>query len=293
MSINEQNQAPGRTAEVSGRQFTASDGAVITYRSQGDGPPLIIIHGWSQSGAMFRHQIESLSSHCKVIVPDIRGSGESPTPQGGLRISRLAKDLEELIAHLQLDRTHVLGWSMGASVLWSYVDLFGTRKLDKLILVDQPSMLTILPGMSAEEIADCGALFSSQQIEDLCAGLRSAKGAQMRADFIKGMVTKTIAPSLLQWIIDENDKTPTDVAAQLLWSHCTQDWRDVLGRIDRPTLVICGAVSHVDRRSQYYIRSRIPNAQIREFSYSEGGAHFPFLEAPEPFNAAVAKFLGE
>lgn len=283
---SEQN---GATTE---RHFTASDGAIIAYREQGDGAPLIMIHGWSQSSAMFRHQLEGLSSHYRVIAPDIRGSGASPTPRGGLRMSRLAKDLEDLITHLQLRRAHALGWSMGASVLWSYIDLFGTQRLDKLILVDQPSMLTILPGMTAQEITECGALFSAQQVDDLCAGLRSSNGARMRADFLKSMVTAAIPPALFEWILAENAKTSTEVAAKLLWSHCSQDWRDVLGRIDRPTLVICGAVSHVDKRSQYYIQSRIRNARIREFSSSEGGAHFPFLEAPEPFNAAIKDFLG-
>lgn len=293
MSIQSENHASRTTAAASSRQFTASDGAVIAYRVRGHGPALIMIHGWSQSGAMFKHQLEDLSSRYQVIVPDIRGNGESPTPRGGLRMARLAKDLEELMAHLTLERSHVLGWSMGASVIWSYIDLFGTSKLDRLILVDQPSMLTILPGMSAAEIADCGALFTSQQLEDLCAGLRSPNGTQLRAGFVTGMVTSTIAPSLLEWILEENARTSTEVAAQLLWSHCTQDWRDVLGRIDRPTLVICGAVSHVDRRSQHYIQRRIPQARLREFSSSEGGAHFPFLEAPEPFNTAVAEFLSE
>jgi pimeloyl-ACP methyl ester carboxylesterase len=272
-------------------QFTASDGAIIPYRVKGDGPPLILIHGWSQSGAMFRHQLESLSSTHRVIVPDIRGHGESPPPKGGLRMSRLAMDLEELMAHFALERTCVLGWSMGVSVIWSYIDLFGTRKLHKLVLVDQPSMLTVLPGMSAQEIVECGALFTGQQLEDLCAGLRTEQGVDLRTGFVRGMVTKNIPPALLQWILDENAKTSTAVAAQLLWSHCTQDWRDVLRRIDRPTLVICGAVSHVDKRSQYYIQSQIPQAHICEFSAAQGGAHFPFLEAPESFNAAVARFL--
>jgi len=274
-------------------EVVMSDGAKIRYQERGSGAPLILLHGWSQSGAMFRHQLAGFSGKYRVIVPDLRGHGESPPPCGGLRMSRLGKDLQELMAHLRLDRAHLLGWSMGASVIWSFIDTFGTGSIDKLVLVDQPAMLTAWPSMSPSEIAECGALFSMQQIEDLHAGLRSSQGEEMRASFVRGMVTKTIGPDLLDWILTENSKTLLSVAAHLLWSHCGQDWRDVLTRIDRRTLVICGSVSHVDTRSQYFIQRQIPNAEIREFSATEGGAHFMFLEAPEIFNDAVMRFLNE
>jgi pimeloyl-ACP methyl ester carboxylesterase len=290
MSSREPDRATYEVDALRG-QFIASDGAVIPYRLRGSGPPLILLHGWSQSGAMFKHQLQGLSDAFQVIIPDMRGHGESPTPKGGLRMARLAKDLDELIAHLQLVRPNVLGWSMGASVVWCYIDLFGTQRLGKLIFVDQPSMLTIWPGMSPEEIADCGALFTLPQLDELCNALRAANGEQMRAEFTRGMVTPAIPSELFQWILQEIGKTPLPVAADLLWSHCNHDWRDVLERIDRPTLVLCGAISHVNKASQYYIQRCIPNATIREFSEDEGGAHFMFLEAPEQFNSTIRAFL--
>lgn len=290
MSFAKQGQ-PSDGSEITSGRFTTSDGAVIPYRTKGSGPPVILVHGWSQSAAMFHHQMDGLAPQFQVVAADVRGHGESPEPKGGLRMSRLAKDLDELIAHLQFDRVSVLGWSMGVSVIWSYIDLFGTNQLHKLILVDQPSVLTTLPEMSQEEIADGGALFSWQQVEELCRVLRSDKGEEARAGFVRSMVTAGISRELFEWILKENARTPLAVAAQLLWSHCSQDWRDVLGRIDRPTLVVCGAVSHVDKRSQYYIKRRIPNAIIREFSAEEGGAHFMFLEAPRIFNAMLLEFL--
>jgi pimeloyl-ACP methyl ester carboxylesterase len=279
--------------QVTVGEIVMSDGAKIRYQERGSGAALILLHGWCQSGAMFRHQLAGFAGKFRVIVPDLRGHGESPPPSGGLRMSRLGKDLQELMTHLRLDRAHLLGWSMGASVIWSFIDIFGTGSIDKLVLVDQPAMLTAWPSMLPSEIAQCGALFTMQQIEDLHEGLLSSQGEEMRAGFVRGMVTKTIVPDLLGWILTENAKTPLSVAAQLLWSHCGQDWRDVLTRIDRPTLVICGSVSHVDTRSQYFIQRQIPNADIREFSAAEGGAHFMFLEAPDIFNDAVMRFLNE
>lgn len=283
-------KGPPTVGEPSG-WLTMSDGARIAYRIKGAGPALVMVHGWSQSGAMFQHQLDQLSDRFTVIVPDIRGHGDSPDPGCGLRMARLAADLNELVGQLGLTRFSLLGWSMGASVLWAYVDLFGTGSVDKFIFVDQPVMLTAMPGMDEEEALDCGALFTLAALGDLCAALRSDAGEESRAGFVQGMVTAHISPELFDWILAENGKTPTHVAASLLFSHCTNDWRDILARIDRPALVIGGAVSHVLPRSQRFIHNQIAGSVYREFSVEEGGAHFPFLEAPDVFNRVVVNFL--
>lgn len=271
--------------------LTLSDGARIPYRVQGTGPAVIMVHGWSQSGAMFQHQLDHLSERFTVIVPDVRGHGEAAEPEGGLRMARLATDLTELIDHLQLEKVSLLGWSMGVSILWSYVDLFGTGKVERFVFVDQPSMLTTLPGMSEDDSADAGALFDMQSLTDLYAALKLPDAEITRASFVTTMVTKGIAPKLLEWILAENAKTSLRTVTELLLSHCTNDWRDVLSRIDRPTLIIAGTVSHVNPRSQRYIASRVPNSVLHEFSEAEGGAHFPFLEAPDAFNRVIGSFL--
>lgn len=285
-------QGPPLPSEPAG-WITLSDAARIAYRTKGTGPALVMVHGWSQSGAMFQHQLDSLSDAFTVIVPDVRGHGLSPDPGKGLRMARLAKDIEELVGQLGLARFSLLGWSMGASVLWAYVDLFGTALVDKFIFVDQPSMLLAMPDMDEDEVADCGALFTPGSLGDLCAALRSPAGEESRAGFVRSMVTPGISPELFDWILAENGRTPSSVAAGLLLSHSTNDWRDTLARIDRPTLVTGGTVSHVPPRSQRFIQSRIAGARYREFSEAEGGAHFPFLEAPEVFNDVIRDFLNE
>lgn len=271
--------------------MTASDGAKIPYRMKGTGPAFIMVHGWSQSGAMFQHQLDALSDRYTVIVPDVRGHGEAPEPAGGLRMARLGMDLRELIRHLSLDEVSLLGWSMGVSVLWAYVDMFGTSAVKKFVFVDQPSMLTVVAGMDENDALDAGALFTVPQLLDLYAAIKGPDGETTRAGFVQGMVTKTIAPALYNWILAEDAKTSQRVAAELLLSHCTNDWRDVLDRIDRPTLVIGGSVSHVAPQSQRYIHGRIPGSVYHEFDADHGGAHFPFLEAPDAFNAVVGSFL--
>ncbi|MCH7628164.1 MAG: alpha/beta hydrolase [Proteobacteria bacterium] len=285
-------RAPGRPkVDHPENWLVTSDNACIPFRRRGDGPPLLLIHGWSQSGAMFQHQLDSLARNHTVIVPDLRGHGESPAPAGGLRMARLATDIRELMAHLGIERADMLGWSMGVSVIWAFIDLFGTAAIDRLVLVDQPISLMRTAAMDEQERIDSGALFTFTQLEDLCQSLAGEDGETVRAEFVRGMVTKTMPEDLFAWILEENARTSLAVASALLVSHCMQDWRDVLPRIDRPTLVIGGAASHVDARSQRFIHRQIPGALYHEFAVDEGGAHYPFLEAPDRFNATVASFL--
>jgi len=70
-----------------------------------------------------------------------------------------------------------------------------------------------------------------------------------------------------------------------------QDWRDVLPRIDVPTLVVAGEVSHVAPASQQWTAEHVPGAQLRTFSADEGGSHFPFYEGPEHFARVLLDFL--
>jgi non-heme chloroperoxidase len=122
--------------------FRTSDGAELSYISVGKGKPIVLIHGWSQSAEQFKYQISVLSEQYHVIAVDLRGHGKSEKVNYGYRISRLSKDIQELIDALQLEKPHLLGHSMGCSVIWSYLDLFGSDEIDRLILVDQSPLHT-------------------------------------------------------------------------------------------------------------------------------------------------------
>ena len=120
---------------------TTRDGVELTYTDSGSdnpgGVPLVMLHGWGQTQAMFRHQVEGLAR--RVVTVDQRGHGVSAKPHHGYRIARLARDAQELLDHLAIDRADVLGWSMGVSVWWSFIDQFGTDRIRRFVAVDQPS----------------------------------------------------------------------------------------------------------------------------------------------------------
>lgn len=273
--------------------FTTDDGVRLSYLdSGGDGVPLVMLPGWGQTQAMFRHQLSGLGEHRRVITYDHRGHGVSEKPRHGYRIARLAEDFQELLDHLDLLEVDALGWSMGASVLWSYLDNHGTGRLGRLVIVDQPAAVAAVSWISEQERTDSGAIFDVAGLLQLCTDLNGPDGQAVVQGFVRSMFTGDPDPELWAFVLEEIRSTPAYAGVPLLFDHCAQDWRDTLPRIDIPTLVIGCEGSHVSPDSQRYTAERIPDARLHVFPIAEASSHFMFLQNPPAFNAVVSEFLG-
>ena len=272
---------------------TVSDGTKLHYVEAGTGKPLVLIPGWSQSAAEFKHQIDDLSQDRRVIALDMRGHGESDTPDHGYRIARLSRDLQDVLTGLDLNEVDILGHSMGCSIIWSHLDLFGGERLARLLLIDQAPVVTGQPNWSDDERLEAGCLFpSAADLYGFCDAVRGSGEPEAAADLLAGMFTGNMPREELVWVATENLKFPRAHAAHLLFDHCLLDWRDVIRRIDKPTLIVGGAASIFPARSQEWMAQTIPGAKHRIFAEKEGGSHFMFYENPESFNALVREFLG-
>lgn len=269
-----------------------SDGVSLNYVDKGKGRPLVMIPGWSQSAAQFQAQVDGLSDRYRVIAVDMRGHGLSEKVNHGYKIQRLAKDVHDVLEALDLDGVALLGHSMGCSVIWCYYDLFGKERLERLVLVDQMPFITSNPAWTEQQRADFGPILDGTTLYDTYNALAGAAGVETSKGFVGTMFTKAWPAEKLAWVIEENLKLPRQHAADLLFNHAMQDWRDVIPRIDLPTLVVGGKTSLVGWRSQLWIAGQIKGAKVEIFEDADGGAHFMFMENPKRFNALVADFLG-
>ncbi len=114
-------------------KFKTSDNVELTYWEAGSGEPLIFIPGWSANGAEYVNIMYLLQRRYHVLVLDPRNQGLLQRVDFGMRISRLAMDVKEFAEHEGILKASYCGWSMGASVLWSYIDLFGTDSIKKIV----------------------------------------------------------------------------------------------------------------------------------------------------------------
>jgi non-heme chloroperoxidase len=261
-------------------EFTTLDACTLNYVDQGSGKPLVLLHGWSQSSAMFKHQIHCLSERYRVVALDLRGHGESEKPESGYRIARFAKDVYELFDVLDLQEVNFLGWSMGCSVIWSYFELFGSERLSKLILVDEP------PWVLNTEDYDMGS-FAIDELWPLCTKIRDTR-EEITRSFVDRMVTTDLPKMEKEWIVQENLKTPAHIAARLIFTHASTDWRDLIPRIDLPTLVVGAKKSIVPWKSQIWLHEQIPGSKVEIF---ETYGHIMFYESFDRFNQIVTDFV--
>ena len=274
------------------RMIELPGGAVLHAIEAGSGQPLIMIPGWSQSAAEYGRNIEDLAKTRRVIALDMRSHGDSPNAAGGHRIQRLAKDLHETIAALGLKEADVLGHSMGSSIIWSYLDLFGTERLRRLVIVDQAPMVAALPGWDEATKKRFGCLLPDvQSVAGFADAVRATDSTDGTMTILKGMFTAALPEADLRWIAGENLKMPRGAAADLLFDHCLNDWRDEIAATRLPTLVVGGRKSIFSPESQEWIASVNPNATASIFDENEGGSHFMFFENPRRFNAEVSAFL--
>lgn len=270
------------------------DGPALSAIVAGQGRPLIMIPGWSQTAAEFGRNIEDLAAAgSRVVALDMRGHGESAKPEGGYRIARLARDLAGVLDVLGIEKADMLGHSMGSSVIWSYNDLFGPGRIRRIVVVDQAPSVIAKPHWTEAERLEAGCLFPSPaDFAGFYRAVRATTETDATAALLKGMFTPQVSDADLRFIAQENLKFPRQQAADLLHDHCYLDWRDTIRTLRNPTLVIGGETSIFSPRSQHWIASQIPGAEVEIFPTAEGGGHFMFFENPRRFNALVSSFLG-
>lgn len=108
---------PGMTdaSTIRGVVRTTS-GVRIHYRRMGQGPGLVLLHGYPQTGHMWRKVMPALAAHFSVVAPDLRGYGDSDRPTTGYDKRTMAADIVEVIGALALGPVVLVGHDRGARV---------------------------------------------------------------------------------------------------------------------------------------------------------------------------------
>nr|WP_174811866.1 alpha/beta hydrolase [Salinadaptatus halalkaliphilus] len=98
------------------------DGLSMHYVTAGDGPPLVLLHGWPQTWYEWRDVIPAFAEHYTVIAPDLRGMGDSGTPRGGYDKDTVATDVRNLVHELGFDDEQIalVGHDWGMPTAYAY-----------------------------------------------------------------------------------------------------------------------------------------------------------------------------
>ena len=263
-------------------RITTSDGVSLNYVDEGSGPPVVLLAGFAAPLETWELQRRALlGSGYRVIALDRRSHGGSDRPAYGQRMARHGKDLRDVLDALALDGVVLIGGSMGGSTIWAYHDLFGDHRLRAVVTIDQtPKMVndeTWPYGFYGLDRMNVGTFFDDG-IPDTGRGLRADRMAGL------GRVVEALGGRVPPFA---DPRAPETRA--LLQNHAEQDWRDVVARIEVPSLFIAG------RQSQFWpCEHATVSAGTTKLAHAvvvDDCGHAANLDQPDLVNAAILEFL--
>jgi len=249
------------------------DDRILAYRDQGDGPPLVMLHGWSMSSAVFSEAIEHFSSQFRVLAPDLRGHGQSAAGPG-YALDDFVADLTAWLEQLGIGRLNLLGWSLGGQVALGLAEKLGGQ-VERLILN------ATTPRFAA----------GGDWVAGLPVGQVRAMGRNLKRDYRRTMeeffhlqfageeLARERLRAIVSFAVRESNLPEPEVALACLQTLENEDQRAVLPKIASPALVLQGDEDRITvPAAAEYLVSRLPYAQLSQLS---GVGHAPFLSRPE------------
>ncbi len=117
------------------RQSVRANGIRVNAWTGGEGPALLLLHGYPQTGQMWRKMTPALMAHFSVVCPDLRGYGDSAKPRDGFDKRTMARDMAELMRELGHDEYLVVGHDRGARVAHRLA-LDHAKAVKRLVVLD-------------------------------------------------------------------------------------------------------------------------------------------------------------
>lgn len=257
---------------------TTDDGAQIYYQVQGEGTPLVLIHGYPLNSGLFRDNVGPLAAHHQVITVDLRGFGQSIAPSEDASIETYAEDVLAVMDMLGLEQAIVGGMSMGGITAFEMYRQAPERFMG-LILIDTVH----LPAPPAEAGLWRGA---AEQAESM--GVASLVDVLLK-DMLTGD-TRMNEPELAVYLGGLVQQASVEGAVGGGTALATRpDSSDTLAQIEVPTLIIVGLE---DSLTPFEVHQMM-NESITgsELVVIPGAAHAAIIEAAAEANEAILTWM--
>ena len=237
--------------------------------------PLVLIHGHPFDHTMWTPQIEAFSPTRRVVAPDLRGYGRSPSAPAISRFSDFTSDIEALLDELKMETFVLAGLSMGGQIAMDCYGRFPER-VRGLVLADT------FPAADTPEAA---------RTRDTTADRLLREGMRGYADeVLERMVAPDADPQVKAHVHRMMTATHPEGAAAALRARAQRpDYRDLLTRVSVPTLVVVGADdTYTPVSDAEAMDALLPDSTLHVI---DGAAHMPNLERPKEFNGILGEFL--
>jgi pimeloyl-ACP methyl ester carboxylesterase len=162
--------------------FVDSDGVKLHYVAAGEGPLLVLLHGFPDYHYTWRDQIPALSKHFQVVALDLRGYNKSDKPKGvdNYKMEKLVADVAAVLAHFREKKVTLVGHDWGGAIAWHFATTH-PDKIDRLVILNLPHPNGFL--------------------RELASNPEQQKNSQYARDFQKPEAAKSVKPEALAlWV---------------------------------------------------------------------------------------------
>lgn len=279
---------PLQAADPAGtsRFIRSKDGVPLCVYETGNpaGPPMILVHGFSQSHAVFKPQFESdLARDFRLLAYDLRGQGCSGKPWDAkaYRSRRIAEDMAAVIAEFRLQKPLLVGWSYGGYVLVDYVRHFGAKQVAGLVLVGSNAGLPPPPTeASTIERMKTAREASRNTSPDIASGIRSGHG------FVRLMTAEPAPADMAEIMFVTHQMLPAYARRAMADLQLQND--DMVPRLTLPVLLLTGDQDKSQQSTVLAnIASKLPSGRLEMLP---GAGHAAFVDKPAEFNLALRTF---
>ena len=267
------NQDTGRKSMVKAGDID------IEYRVIGKGHPLILIMGYGSTMNLWEEKmLASLAEHFQVIIFNNRGMGDSTAGEKAFSIPQFALDTLGVLDALQIEKAHVLGWSMGSYIAQELASTYPDR-INKLVLyatTPSPEMfppdpkITKLLGDTSGTPEEQGARWISVLFPEEWL---ATHGERIKEIFYKSM----------------GNMNPESIGKQYMAIDQWKGLGERLSKLTHPTLLLVGKedVLAIPANS-IYLKEKLLHAEL---SVIEGAGHGLMFQDPDQFLQVVTVFL--
>jgi pimeloyl-ACP methyl ester carboxylesterase len=269
-------------------KYTEVEGHRICYVDEGEGPPLLLIHGLGGSMLNWEPVIDHFKNNYRVVALDLPGCGKSEIAEGDYGLDFFARHILGLLAELGIERASVAGHSLGGLISLHLV-LNHPDMVDNLILVDNAGSHHF-PGILKRALRSLPPSFLKRFLLFFISYLprihvfRRAAGVQNVNQYTDAMVANALA------VADRGDRYEyLGAYIETARSAINVSYRERLGEISKPTLIVWG-------QNDLAISNRVGQEENKKIKGSflvsiPRADHVVQLDQPEMFNTAVARFL--
>jgi 3-oxoadipate enol-lactonase len=265
-------------AETSGVQRVTVHGVNLGVEVRGEGPAILLVHGYPLDHTIWRHQIDELAG-CRRIAPDLRGMGQSDAPDLGYSMATYAADLAALLDALGVDEVVLCGLSMGGYVAFEFLRNWQSR-VRGLVLMDTRAEAD---SPDARRTRDASAALARERGAAVVAETLLPKmlSSATRADNpdvvnrVRRMMEGTPVPGMIGALAAMRDRSESETLLPTL--------------AGLPTLVLVGEGDEVVPPDQARAMAKlIPGARLVVIP---DAGHLPPLEQPAATTQVLQEFI--